>query len=235
MRRWACATEELGELIISIGNSKDALAVFRKATAVRLRLADERGDDRVRLDVAQPQVDRCSARDNWRSTRGHGVLRRGTGHHRTAEADRRNDRAHLPRRRQDPPCRRLALPPDGQGGRVGEMARASRARSSRRGSPPVPVGSSSPADKRSRRLLAGSAATRLQDHSALLGGSSESLAAQYQALEVQQKLAVEDPDDPALQSGACAHPIQHRSAAPEPGALPMPSGSFAGVRGRSSV
>ena len=45
--------EELGELIISIGNSKEALAVFQKATAVRRALADERGDDRVRLDVAR--------------------------------------------------------------------------------------------------------------------------------------------------------------------------------------
>ena len=48
------AYEELGELTISIGDSKDALGVFRKALAVRRVLADERGgDDAVKLDVAR--------------------------------------------------------------------------------------------------------------------------------------------------------------------------------------
>ena len=62
-------------------------------------------------------------------------------------------------------------------------------------------GTTSPVDNQSRLLLAGSL-NAIAGPLGTLGRLSEALAAQYQALEVQQKLAALDPNDPKLQSGA---------------------------------
>ena len=62
-------------------------------------------------------------------------------------------------------------------------------------------GTTSPVDRQSRLLLAGSL-NAIAGPLGTLGRQSEALAAQYQALEVQQKLSADDPNDLKLQSGA---------------------------------
>jgi tetratricopeptide (TPR) repeat protein len=53
------AYEELGQITLDIGNSRDALTVFERALEVRRSLAAEPGaDDRVRLDLARNLIPR---------------------------------------------------------------------------------------------------------------------------------------------------------------------------------
>ncbi len=196
------AYEELGELTISIGNSKDALGVFQKAMAVRRVLANERGgDDNVELDVA-------------RNLRSIGVLLETVGDRAAAMASYDEALAILKRLR---PAAGMTEPIYRVEGRVHhavgwlyhlmgqEEESVNWLRKScevlERGIAASEGGTTSPVDKESRRLLAGSL-NAIAGPLGTLGRHSEALAAQYQAFEVQQKLAALDPDDPRLQSGA---------------------------------
>ena len=209
--------------------------MFQKALAVRRELADQRGgDDKVKLDVA-------------RNLRSIGVLLETVGDRPAAMASYDEALAIIKRLKPDAAMTEPIYRVEGRiyhavgwlyhlMGQEEESVNWLRKSCEilEKGIAASQGGTTSPVDKQSRRLLAGSL-NAIAGPLGTLGRQSEALAAQYQALEVQQKLAALDPNDPTLQSGAAPHTIQHRRAAPEPVApcrcLP---GVSCGVRRSSS-
>ncbi len=195
------AYEELGELTISIGDSKDALGVFQKALAVRRTLAHERGgDDNVELDVV-------------RNLRSIGVLLETVGDRSAAMASYDEALAIIERLRPDAAMTEPIFRVEGRihhavgwlyhlMGQEEESVNWLRKSCEvlEKGIAASQGGTTSPVDMQSRLLLAGSL-NAIAGPLGTLGRLSESLAAQYQALEVQQKLAAHDPNDLKLQSG----------------------------------
>ena len=193
------AYEELGRLTFSIGDSPRALDVFRKAVNVRRLLSEEPdADDAIKLDLAH-------------TISSNGELLEGIGNRSAAMAAYERALAMVKRLK---PADAMTEPVYRVEGRITQnigwlyhlmgqeetsvvwLRKAceilEEGIASRSG------GTGSHSDRDSRRSCSGPPSTRLSGPLGALRRSSESLADQYRALEIQRKLALETPEDPMV-------------------------------------
>jgi tetratricopeptide (TPR) repeat protein/tRNA A-37 threonylcarbamoyl transferase component Bud32 len=192
------AYEELGELTINIGHSREALAVFQKAINVRRALAAEPGaDDRIKLDLA-------------RNLRSGGFLLEGMSDRPAAKAAYDEALAIVKWLRPvdgmtEPVYRGEARITHSIGwllhawGREEESIAWLRRACGilERGLATAPPGAGSRPDQESLILLANTL-NALSGPLGALGRLSESLVDQQRALEITRKLAGNNPDDSTI-------------------------------------
>jgi tetratricopeptide (TPR) repeat protein len=189
------AYEELGELTIDIGNSQEALAVFRKAINVRRALAAEpAADDPIKLDLA-------------RNLRSGGFLLEGMSDRSAARTAYEEALAIVKALRPaegmtEPVYRVEARITQSIGWLLHAMGQEEEAVARLRkaceildrGIAPAPRGTGPRPDKESRILLANTL-NALSGPLGAVGRLSESLADQQRALEITRDLVGDDPDD----------------------------------------
>ena len=192
------AYEELGRLTFSVGDSPRALNVFRKAVNVRRVLSEEPdADDAIKLDLA-------------RSISSNGELLEGIGN-RTAAMAAYEEALAMAKRLK--PADAMTEPIYRVEGRITQnigwlyhlmgqeetsvlwLRKACEILDKGIASSSGGTGSQSVRDS---RALLGATLNALSGPLGALRRSSETLADQYRALEIQRKLALETPEDPTV-------------------------------------